>query len=83
MVYQPGGNNRQNGRLLSKAMEDWAVRNHHLDNKGKAGTIAWDPSVFEDDANRYYRAFMQDNYPNRNPSLYWNSAPVRRALYNL
>jgi len=39
MRYIPGGNNQPAGRILSKALEDYAIRNHHIDNNGNAATI--------------------------------------------
>ena len=79
----PGGNNQPYGRIMSKALEDWAIRTHHIDNKGNAATVQWNSNVFENDAARFYNDFMRDKFPNRTPNNYWNSSPVRKALRDL
>jgi len=83
MLYIPGGNNRDNGRLLSKALEDYLVINHYLGRNGNAASIQLDSSVFEHDANRFISDFMRDKFPARKQFQWWNSSPVRKALYNL
>jgi len=83
MQYTPGGNNQPYGRIMSKALEDHAIRNHHIDNKGNAATVQWNSNVFENDAARFYNDFMRDKFPNRTQNNYWNSSPVRKALRDL
>lgn len=83
MVYVPGGNNQPYGRILSKALEDCAIRSHHIDNKGNASTMQLLNGTFEADADRFISDFFSDRYPNRVQNQRWNSAPIRRELYNL
>jgi len=83
MVYVPGGPNGLNGKLLAKALEDYAIRENHTGVNDKAGTIQLNPRLFENDANQFIDSFFNHHYPNRTDYNRWNSAPVRKALYNL
>lgn len=83
MVYVPGGNNQPYGRILSKALENEAIRTHHTDTKGNASTMAYNPTKLEDDAKRFISDFFADKFPNRSVNNLWNSDPVRKELRNL
>ena len=69
MSYQPYARN------LSNAMAH-AVQNNNP-------TQAMDPSIYGNNATRFYGEFMRYTYPNRDPNSYWNSTPVRKAIQKL
>nr|YP_010365187.1 hypothetical protein M1I11_mgp068 [Exserohilum turcicum]UOU81413.1 hypothetical protein [Exserohilum turcicum] len=83
MVYIPGGKNQPYGWLLSKALEDHALREHHTDSKGNSATLQWQTHIFDEDANKFLEDFFRHKHHNRTRNQLLNSTPVRRELANL
>lgn len=85
-TYIPGDNNKKNqpfGFLMSKALEDIAVRHDRVNVDGSAGTIQWLDKYFDRDGRKFFEDFMKHKHPNKTFNQWDNSPRIRKELREL